>query len=152
MKAGSRTGILHAVSTAGQVVLVTLGLAWAALEAPAPVVNVRWQEDVTPAARRDAERSLHLARGEEADGTWRYELASPRASTIAAIVAHPGVEDTHNIDRGTASLSPEAGRGTLRVWWSGPFVGERGRLQFRVLFGLIGAVTLACAWRARARR
>ncbi|NOT45785.1 MAG: hypothetical protein HOP14_14385, partial [Acidobacteria bacterium] len=139
MKAGAWSATLHTVSTAGQIVLVALGLAWATLEAPAPVVNVRWQEDVTPAARREAERTLHLARAEEADGTWRYELASPRSATIAAIVAHPGVEDTHNIDRGTATLSPDAGRGTLRVWWAGPFIGERGRVQFRVLFGLIGA-------------
>ena len=136
---------IHRISTAGQCALIVLGVTWALFERPAPYVNVRWRGGLSAEARRTAEIHLYLENGEPAGEAWRYELASPRPADIAAIIRHPDVQDTHRIDRGDATISADAGRGTLRVWWAGPFKGARGRLAFRVVFAVIGVVTLVCA-------
>jgi hypothetical protein len=136
-------------SQVGQCILIVLGLAWAAFERPAPVINVSWREDVSDAARQQVERELFLERGEEAGDTWRYELGWPSRANIAALVQHPSIRDTHHVDRAAARLSDDVAFGTSKIWWAGPLRGERGRRQFRYLFGAIGIATLLCAWLAR---
>jgi hypothetical protein len=123
-------------------VLVVLCTAWAIFERQAPVVNVQWREGLSEESRRQAERDLYLERTEN-EG--HYELGSPRQADIAAIVAHPDVDDTHRIDRARATLTADSYPGTLRVWWAGPFKGVEGRVQFRVVLVLIGFITLLCA-------
>jgi hypothetical protein len=133
-------------SVAGQWVLIALCMGWAFFERPAPFVNVRWRDSLSVEARQQAETQLFLENREPAGEAWRYELVSPRAADIAAIVEHPDVEDTHRIDRDSATIDADAGHGTLRVWWAGPFRGARSRLEFRAVFALIGIITLLCAW------
>jgi hypothetical protein len=137
--------VIRRTAVAGQFVLIGLCLAWAVLERPAPLVNVRWREGLSATARRDAETRLYLEKGEPVGEAWRYELASPRRTELAAIVAHPDVRDTHRIDQRTATITADAGRGTLRVWWAGPFKGVEGRRDFRVVLATIGAITLLTA-------
>jgi hypothetical protein len=136
--------LIHRIAVAGQCVLIVLCMAWAILERPAPYVNVRWREGLSANTRQMAESELYLENGELAGEAWRYELASPRTADIRAIIAHPDVQDTHRIERSTATLSADAGRGTLRVWWAGPFKGADGRLEFRAVFGVLGIVSLLC--------
>ncbi len=62
------------LSTAGQCVLIALGVAWAVFERPAPVINVRWRDGVSADERLRFERQLFLESGEEVDGSWRYDL------------------------------------------------------------------------------
>ena len=145
MTRATRTS-MQRISVAGQCVLIVLGLSWAIFERPAPFVNVRWRDGLSPDARREAEIALYLENGEPAGEAWRYELASPRTADIAAVIGHPAVRDTHRLDRPHAAISADAGRGTLRVWWAGPFKGARGRAQFRTVFAVVGALTLLCAW------
>lgn len=139
---------IHRISMGGQCVLIVLCLAWAVFERPAPYVNVRWRDDLSVEARRKAETELYLENGERSEEAWRYELASPRTADIAAIIGHSAVQDTHRIERGNATISADAGHGALRVWWAGPFKGARSALEFRVLFGLIGIVTMSSKWAA----
>jgi hypothetical protein len=136
---------LSRIAVAGQGLLIALCTAWALFERPAPIVNIDWREGLSAAARRQAERDLSLEFVEDGD-EGHYELGSPRQADIAAIVAHPDVEDTHRIDREHATLTADADRGILRVWWAGPFKGVRGRAQFRVVLVVIGVITLLCAW------
>jgi hypothetical protein len=142
---------MHRISAAGQCALILLSLSWAVFERPAPFVNVRWRDGLSAEARREAEIQLYLENGEPAGEAWRYELASPRKADIAAILAHPDVEDTHRIERQNATISADAGRGELRVWWGGPFKGAQGRLEFRAVFGVIGIITLLSALSSRSR-
>ncbi len=130
------------VAVAGQCSLVVLGVAWAVLEKPAPVFTVDWRDGLSDDARRAAELQLHLENGQVSDEARQYELWSPRPADIAAVIAHPDIEDTQHIDRNAATISADAGRGERRVWWAGPFRGGRSRTQFRVVFGVIGVVTL----------
>jgi hypothetical protein len=118
--------------------------AWAVYEGPAPIINVRWRPGLSPDARRFTERRLSLEpSGESNDRTWTYVLTTPTKANIAAIVAHPDVEDTHRIDRQRASISSDAGRSSTRVWWGGPFRGRSGLRVFRVIILGLGLATLA---------
>jgi len=132
---------LRRVAVAGQCALVMLCTAWAIFERPTSVVNVQWREGLSEESRLQVERDLYLKRTEN-EG--HYELGSPRQADIAAIVAHPDVDDTHRIDRAYATLTADSYPGTLRVWWAGPFKGVDGRVQFRVVLVLIGFITLLC--------
>ena len=73
---------------------------------PAPHVNVRWSPDVNDQQRAGLETRFGLSHGEfRGTRTWSYELGDRTAGNLRALVASPGVEDTHGIDRG--SLVPE---------------------------------------------
>jgi len=135
------------VAGVGRWLLIGASAAWAVYEAPAPLINVRWREGLSPEARRFVERRLALEpSGEPSDRTWTYVLTTPTRQNIAAIVAHPDVEDTHRIDRQRASISPDAGRSSTRVWWGGPFRGSTGPRTFRFVMLGLGLATLAGAW------
>ena len=127
--------------------LLLLSLVWALVEWPAPLVHVRWREGVTEPERRQHEQTLSLANGRPVDGAWRYELVSPRSATVSAILSHRAVQDTHQIDRDRMAISDDAGHGTVRVWWAGPFEGLDGPLAFRTVFGLVALATLVCGRR-----
>lgn len=136
---------LRKIAVAGQCLLIALCTAWALLESPAWVVSITWREGLSAEARRLAERELYVSEYLENGDAGQYELGSPRQADIAAIVAHPDVEDTHRIDRGRAAVNADAYRGTTRVWGAGPFKGLRSRVQFRGVLAVIGVITLLCA-------
>ncbi|HEY6510010.1 MAG TPA: hypothetical protein VIY56_18435, partial [Vicinamibacterales bacterium] len=74
------------------------------LGAPTPPVdfNIRWAEGVVDAQQREVERRFHLTGGQQRDGrTWSYRLGDASRDTIRALVQHPAVEDTSNLDRTT---------------------------------------------------
>ncbi len=140
----ARRPVLMRVCRVGQGLLVLLCLAWAVFERPAPVVTVAWKDGVSAEARGYVERQLQLANPQASDDVWQYELTSPRAADIKALVTHPSVKDTSHIDRDQLAVK-EPGVGTLRVWWRGPFRGVRGRVWFRGLVAGIAFLTVGCA-------
>jgi hypothetical protein len=74
-----------------------------------PVVHVRWTAAVATdeRARRGAETSLRIRlRRFVDDRTWQYDLIDPTRANLAAIVNHPGVEDTAGFDRGALAFQP----------------------------------------------
>jgi hypothetical protein len=69
-------------------------------ELPAPRVNVRWSPEVDDGQRATLEGQFHLMQGEFRETrTWSYQIANTTATNVEALVTHPGVEDTHGIDR-----------------------------------------------------
>lgn len=71
-----------------------------------PRVHVRWSEAVSETRRIQVEQELGLTSGERQQGrTWSYVLRSVSTATLGRLVRHPLVEDTHDIDRATATLS-----------------------------------------------
>ena len=82
----------------------------------APRVRVRWTPSIADANRAALERQLHLLNGTRAvNNTWEYDLVDPSPASVAALVGHDEVVDTHYIDRSTALVAPDAPTGTIRV-------------------------------------
>ena len=78
---------------------------------PGAVVHVRWQPSIDAAARHALETRFRLADGRRlADDTWRYDLVDTSGANIRALVGHPSIADTHDIDRSRATATPTAER------------------------------------------
>ncbi len=76
---------------------------------PAHHVHVRWKPGLTAYERHGYERALRLReRGGDNQRSFGYDLVDPSAGNIQAILEHPAVEDTHDLDRRTLSVSPSA--------------------------------------------
>jgi hypothetical protein len=100
----------------------------------APVIHVRWAPTVTDRIRARLEKRFDLAGAEQESGrTWVYFLRSPSSSNIRDLVKHPGVEDTHYVDRLSFSVSPSAER-------RGPYITAG---PWRWIPGLLYALTVA---------
>jgi hypothetical protein len=66
---------------------------------PVPI-HVRWKPGTTDAERAALEQRFHLTEGVVSEGTTRaYLLADTSTDNIRAMVQHPNVEDTADINR-----------------------------------------------------
>ena len=73
---------------------------------PHTIIHVRWPAGISDADRARAESELHLAPHRDIeDRTWEYNLLNRSPENVQAILAHPLVEDTKGIDRGTQVLT-----------------------------------------------
>lgn len=76
---------------------------------PNAIIHVRWPEGLSDGDRARLESALHLAPQRDiGDRTWQYNLLERSRENIAAIVAHPSVEDTSGLDRSALVLSATA--------------------------------------------
>ena len=67
------------------------------------------------AERQRLETEWQLVDGREVSpSTWRYDLTAPSEGRLRAIVEHPAVADTHDIDRQRYTVAPEARRTVRR--------------------------------------
>ena len=83
--------------------------------APGAAVNIRWQSSVDAVERQRLETEWQLIDGQEVSPfTWRYDLTAPSEGRIRAIVEHPAVADTHDIDRERHTVAPETRRTARR--------------------------------------
>ena len=83
--------------------------------APGASVNIRWQSAVDAVERQRLETEWQLVDGQEVSpSTWRYDLTAPSEGRLRAIVGHPAVADTHDIDRQRFTVAPEARRTARR--------------------------------------
>ena len=117
-----------------------------------PRVHVRWSEATTSTERISVERELGLLSGAREQGrTWSYALRDVSTTTIVRLVRHPLVEDTHYIDRSTATLSVDAsGRAAwVRDLAQMPFVQMSQRWLPPLAFALamVGVVASWPVWR-----
>ena len=72
---------------------------------PPPKINVRWADGLEAERRRGLEAHFGLEAGNEGEpSTWSYALADASRENITALVRHPDVADTHNIDRTQMTL------------------------------------------------
>jgi hypothetical protein len=105
---------------------------------PVPI-HVRWKPGPTDAERTQLERRFSLTQGEVTEGTTRaYRLADTSTDNIRAMVQHPNVEDTANINR-------------IRFRPAFAIDRQRRLIFFPLLLGGIGAVAVVL-WRVRTGR
>jgi hypothetical protein len=66
---------------------------------PVPI-HVRWKQGVSDAERADLERQFGLTEAEFREGTtYAYRLANTSTDNIRALVQHPRVDDTAELNR-----------------------------------------------------
>lgn len=124
----------------------------------APRVNLRWAPGVSDGMRIDLERQFQLVAGRRLDGpTWAYDLADPSPAVVGALIRHPAVADTHEIDRALGVVSVAAPRGATRLGRHvlGAWVESRPVewfAEWSLWSALISAVWLASSRRAPAQR
>jgi hypothetical protein len=116
-------------------------------------VHVRWSDAASPDQRIEVEDELGLASGEHEQGrTWSYVLRDVSTATIARLVRHRLVEDTHYIDRATATLSVDASGqpGWARSLAQIPVVqmGVRWLPTMTLLLALVGVAGAWPLWHA----
>lgn len=104
-----------AASVAG---LVLLGLAYWLTYEPAPRVRVLWQDEVTPEQRAELEREYLLLNGRDQlpEGSIAYDLLDTSPSNIKALVEHPAVADTNDIERHTFVVRFDVDYGNEWMW------------------------------------
>jgi hypothetical protein len=73
---------------------------WVTLASGPVPMHVRWKPGATDAERIALEQRFHLTEGVVTEGTTRaYLLADTSTTNIRALVEHPSVEDTADINR-----------------------------------------------------
>ena len=78
---------------------------------PSPRINVRWVVALDADRRRGLEARFGLdAENEGESSTWSYALSDATRENLTALVQHPDVADTHNIDRAEMTLAAGAFR------------------------------------------
>ena len=104
----------HIASLACVLSAVLLPFAVRALVGPPGArVHVRWQPSIDADTRRTLETRFRLSDGTPlGDTTWGYDLLDPSTDNIRALVTHPEVADTHDIERsqyaiGSAAVRPD---------------------------------------------
>ena len=96
---------------------------------PVPM-HVRWKPGTSDAERAALEQRFHLTEGVVSEGTTRaYLLADTSTGNIRAMVQHPSVEDTADINR-------------IRFRPAFAYDRERRLIFFSVLAGGLGAVAV----------
>lgn len=99
--------------------LSAVGAAYYLTYEPAASIRVRWREDATPATRAQLERAfllVHRVAHEGSTRTFRYDLLDTSRSNIEALVTHPAVEDTDNIDRENYAIPIDGPYGESWMW------------------------------------
>ena len=82
---------------------------------PGARIHVRWQPSVDEGTRHALERQFRLDVLDRVDGsTWRYDLTDTSTENIHALVRHPAVDDTHDIERSSGTIAPSALRTARR--------------------------------------
>ena len=115
-----------------------------------PRVNVRWTEGVTQDERLSLERRFGLESAEWREGTtWRYVLRDRSRENIAALVAHPAVDDTHDIDRADFTAPNRRVQVSIRGWSVLVRAAELGLFQVQSLILLLCGSALMLAASAR---
>jgi len=87
--------VAFAVATAVAAAVLSLTLS----SDPVPI-HVRWKPGISDAERAELERQFGLTQGEFREGTtYAYGLANTSTDNIRALVQHPRVDDTAELNR-----------------------------------------------------
>jgi hypothetical protein len=82
---------------------------------PGARIHVRWQRAIDDGTRHELERQFRLDSLEQLDDlTWRYDLIDTSTENVRALVRHPAVADTHEIDRPNYTIASSALRTARR--------------------------------------
>lgn len=100
-------------------IVASVGATYYLTYEPAPSIRVRWRPDVTPAAREQLERAFLLvgrAAHEGSTRVYQYDLLDTSRRNIEALVTHPEVEDTDEIDRRNYVIRVDGPYGGRWMW------------------------------------
>lgn len=143
-------------AAAAAIVLSALAAAYYFTVEPAATVKVRWRDTVSEAQRTAHERRFLLTGPiAEEPRTFRYDLLDTRPANLQAIVEHPDVEDTAEIERTRFQLQPDYAYGTGWMWIAHrvPLLRVRGVVPaLSVACGLVIALHLTAVARRRQTR
>jgi hypothetical protein len=118
---------------------------------PSSRVNVRWTAGLSDDERGLLERRFSLTDGAQTPdytsevNVWQYTLTDLRLDNVRALVGHPNVVDTQNIDRRSFVVTPQPTRGTAEslaeeyVSWM-QYPGQMLSIATAVLIGMLGFV------------
>jgi hypothetical protein len=107
------------IGVAAAIAAVGLIAAWHLTSRPAPIIHVRWADDVGSSERVLQEARFKLVKERRMEGTsWSYTLLDSSRDNVRALVESPAVGDTHEINRGTFTVNEQAPRGS-EVEWAG---------------------------------
>lgn len=98
---------------------------------PAPAIHVAWRDGLAADQQHALERRFALVRPEHLqDQSWAYDLLDLSRENIEALVRHPDVRDTHEIDRSTFEVSGAAPYGKSDTWiaYRVPWIKRPGRV------------------------
>ena len=116
----------------------------------AKYVHVRWRPEVGANTRAGLESRFSLREQRHEGQSFGYDLLDDSTSNIRALLQHPAVEDTHDLDRQrmTVAATAEDGDSNTGIVWRW---GVEGALPYVVPVGIllvaIGALCLAGAQR-----
>jgi hypothetical protein len=118
-----------------------------------PRINIRWADGLDADERRSLERRFTLEAGEPTEGTtWRYELHDQSRDNIRALIDHPAVVDTHDLDQAALTAPDRSVRVTVRGWNLLVRAGRSGLFQVQSLVLILcGSVLLWAATLASSR-
>jgi len=119
MRSGLRRRAARIATALAIGALASVGATYYLTYEPAPSVRVRWRQDVTPATRTQLERTFLLVNRVAHEGstrTFRYDLLDTSQSNIEALVTHPAVEDTDDIDRVSYAIPVDRAYGGSWMW------------------------------------
>lgn len=98
LRTGRIAGVVvaaFAIATAAAAGVLSLTLS----SEPVPI-HVRWKQGMSDVERTDLERQFGLTAGEFREGTtYAYRLANTSTDNIRALVQHPRVDDTAELNR-----------------------------------------------------
>ena len=139
---GRVLGRALAIGAAG--CLAILGIAYYFTVAPAPAVNVRWQEDVLPETRAELERRFLLVnpRGQEGS-TIRYDLLDTTWENVRALARNPAVDDTSVIEQSDYTIPFDYPYGENWMWAAHRVPGLRTPGVIRAVVTLCGLIVVA---------
>ena len=107
----------------------------------APRINVRWADQVDAAARAALERRFALVAAEHREGTtWSYDLADHSHDNVRALVSDRAVDDTHYVDRASASITADAPRGSTVTGNALSMWRDSRTLEWLILFSFSSAL------------
>ena len=110
-----------AVGSLSATLLLTLLVVHWITSAPAPNIQVEWDDTISEKARRELEHRFQLLnQAAIRDRMWSYDLIDASTSNIAALVNNPAIVSTVFLDREALSVSPDAPPGVITTW-----VGDR---------------------------
>ena len=110
-----------AVGSLSATLLLTLLVVHWITSAPAPNIQVEWDDTISEKARRELEHRFQLLnQAAIRDRMWSYDLIDAATSNIAALVNNPAIVSTVFLDREALSVSPDAPPGVITTW-----VGDR---------------------------
>ena len=104
------------ISIATTAFLVAVGVLRTLTIEPAPSIHVEWRVGLSDARRQDLERQFALTNPEPTPPSWAYELLDTTRGNVEAIVTHPDVVDTGDLDRNEFDVAGTAPYGDGDTW------------------------------------